>query len=121
ALGSHDEEHTKIAEWFLGLVLSERGDAAALLEAETCARSVAALGHGPFAAASGVIAARAALGRGEPEVARREAARARAALEHLPPYAALACATELEALRQRGRAEAAAALAEEALSRLEAL
>src|SRR5690606_32121701 len=39
----------------------------------------------------------------------------------LPPYAALACATELEALRQRGRAEAAAALAEEALSRLEAL
>ena len=110
----HDDYHAALADWYLGLTLSEQNDPAKLEEARQCADTMVALERSAiFLAAARVVTAGAALGKQDWARAEVEAGAARAGLTAMPPYGLMASAHLMTALGRQGRAAEAAAIARE--------
>jgi len=121
ARGIRDDYHAALADWYLGLSLVEQGTdhPSKLDEADRCAEAMLLLERSPtFVAASRVITARAAFGRGDWTRAEAECRAARPDLEPIPAFWWMAATTLLQALVAQGRADEAAAIARQELASL---
>ncbi|MEO8214067.1 MAG: hypothetical protein ABI560_12775, partial [Myxococcales bacterium] len=113
----HDDYHAALADWYLGLALSEQGDPAKLDEADACAATMVLLQNSPiFLCTSRIVTAQAALSRGDWARAEAEASSSRPTLLGIPPYGMMASAHLLTALVRQGRAAEAATIARDDLA-----
>jgi serine/threonine protein kinase len=122
ARGIRDDYHAALAAWYIGLSLVEQGvdDPSKLDEADRCAEAMLLLERSPtFLAASRVITARIALGRGDLKRAEQECLAARPDLLPIPAFWLMAESSLLDAVVAQGRASEAAALARQGLAFLD--
>jgi hypothetical protein len=116
----HDDYHAALADWYLGLALSEQSDPAKLAEAENCAETMVLLEKSAiFVATSRILIARAALERKDWERAEAEGRASRAGLFGVTPYWLMASAHLLTALVRQGRGKEAGVIAREDLATYE--
>jgi hypothetical protein len=116
-----DDYHTALADWYLGLALSDQETPEKLAEAEQCARATQELNPSPmFEATSQNLSARVAVARGDWAQAERDGRKARAGMTAMIPYALFASAHLVESLTRQGRSAEAAAIAKEDLDVLAA-
>jgi serine/threonine protein kinase/tetratricopeptide (TPR) repeat protein len=115
----HDSYHVGLADWYLGLVLSERSEPELLDEADECARTMVKLNVSPiFDVVARSVSARVALAKKEWARAEQDGRQARDGMQTLLPYSLLASAALIEALLAQKRAREAAAIAREDLEAL---
>jgi hypothetical protein len=113
----HDDYHAALADWYLGLALSEQVDPAKLDEADACAATMVYLQNNPiFVCTSRIVTAQAALSRGDWARAEAEARSSRPTLLGIAPYGMMASAHLLTALVRQGRGAEASSIARDDLA-----
>lgn len=119
ALRRHDSYHSCLADWYLGLALSELDDPEKLDEADQCALTMVERNVSPvFEPTARIIRARVALARKNWARAEADGRHVRKSLIGLLPYSLMASPPLIYALLAQGRAGEASRFAHEDLQAL---
>jgi eukaryotic-like serine/threonine-protein kinase len=117
-----DSYHVGLADWYLGLALSERTEPELLDEADQCSRTMVELNVSPiFDVVARSVSARVALAKKEWPRAEADGKLARDGMRSLLPFSLLATTALIESLLQQKRAGEAAVIAREDLNALRGL
>jgi tetratricopeptide (TPR) repeat protein len=118
----HDSYHTCLADWYLGLTLSELDDPVKLDEADQCALTMVELNVSPlFEPVARIIRAKVAYAKKDWPRAEADGLHACRALPTLVPYALMAVGPLIHALIEQNRADEAARTASQWLRTLDEL
>ncbi|HWA77079.1 MAG TPA: protein kinase [Polyangiaceae bacterium] len=118
----HDSYHVCLADWYLGLTLSELDDPEKLEEADQCALTMVQRNVSPmFEPTARIIRARVAFAKQDWQRAESDGRHVRRSMPTLLPYTLMATPPLVYALIRQGRAEEAAHVAHEDLAALNKL
>jgi serine/threonine protein kinase/tetratricopeptide (TPR) repeat protein len=118
----HDSYHVCLADWYLGLTLSELDDPAKLEEADQCALTMVERNVSPmFEPTARIIRAKVALAKKDWLRAESDGRHVRSSLPTLLPYTLMASTPLIHALLEQGRASEAARIAREDFTALSQL